>query len=75
MQPPNFGDTIIKQEIAMKPLPEIILDLKNHKLHKTKDLYKALYEIHKISLKYNIIKSYHAKTAMKEKGVKQSVVL
>ena len=39
-----------------------------------KDLYKALYEIHKISLKYNIIKSY-AKTAMKEKGVKQSVVL
>ena len=36
-----------------------------------KDLYKALYEIHKISLKYNIIKSYHAKTAMKEKAVKQ----
>ena len=32
-----------------------------------KDLYKALYKISIISIKYDIIKSYYAKSAMWEK--------
>ena len=39
------------------------------------DLYKALYKIPMISIKYNKIKSYYAKSAMREKMVKQNVVL
>ena len=66
MGPPNFGDTKIKQEIAVNPLPRIIFHLENDKLHRIKDLYKALYKISVISIKYNTIKLY---------WVKQNVVL
>ena len=72
-QPPNFGDTKIKQEIAMNPLPRIISILKNHKLHRTKDLYKAFYKISMISIQYNRIKSYYAKHVMRVKAIFRSV--
>ena len=41
--------------------------LENHKLHIVKDLYKALYKTSMISIKYNKIKPYHAKSATREK--------
>ena len=41
--------------------------LENHKLHRIKDLHKTLYKISMISITYNTIKSYYAKSAMREK--------
>ena len=63
---PIFWNTKIKQEIAVNPLPRIIFNLENHKLNRTKDLYKALYRISMISIKYDTIKSYYAKSVMRE---------
>ena len=57
MRPPNFGDTELRSFYI----------LENHKLHRTKDLYKALYKISMISIKYNTIKSYYAKSDMRER--------
>ena len=48
----------------MNPLPWIIFILENHTI---KDLYKALYKTSMISMKYNTIKSYYEKSAMREK--------
>ena len=67
MRPPNFGDTKIKQEITVNPLPWIIFHLETHKLHIIIDLYKTVYKISMISVKYNTIKSYNAKSAVREK--------
>ena len=39
--------------------------LENHKLHRIKDLYKALYKISMISIKYNTIRSCHVKPSMR----------
>ena len=36
----------------MNPLSRIISILENHKLHRMRDLYKALYKIYMISIKY-----------------------
>ena len=58
----------MKQAIATNPFPQSIFYLKKkHKLHRIKDLYKAPYEISMISLKYNRIKSYYQKSAMKKR--------
>ena len=38
-----------------------------HKLHIVIDLYKAVYKISMISVKYNTIKSNYAKSAVREK--------
>ena len=51
----------------MNPLSRIIFHFRKHKLHRIKDLYKALYKISMISIKYNSIKLYYAKSAIREK--------
>ena len=67
MQPPNFEDTKLKQDIAVNPLPRIIFISENYKLHRIKDLYKSLHKIYMISIRYDAIKSYYARSAMREK--------
>ena len=57
MRPPNFGDTELGSFYI----------LENHELNRTKDLYKALYKICMISIKYNTIKSHYANSDMREK--------
>ena len=73
MRPASFGDTKLKQEIAMKPLPWIINSILEY--HKLQRFYKALCKIYMISIKYNTPKSYYAKSAMGGERVKYIVIL
>ena len=68
MRPPNFGDVKIKAGDCRESITSDHFSiLENHKLHKIIDRYKALYIISIIFIKYNTIKSYYAKSAMREK--------
>ena len=65
MQPPNIGDTKNKARDCRESIYHGSFSiLENHKLHRIKDLNKALYKISMISIKYNTIKLYYAKSAM-----------
>ena len=50
MQPPIFGETKIKQDIAMNPLLGSFSILENRKLNRIIGLYKAFYKISMISI-------------------------
>ena len=64
MRQTNFLGHKIQHEIAMNPFPGVFFILENHTI---KDLYEALFKIFMISMKYNTIISYYAKSAMREK--------
>ena len=55
----------MEHEIAMNPFPWSFFILEKYTI---KDLYEGLYKMFMISMKYNAIISYYAKSAMKEKG-------
>ena len=54
----------IEHEIAMNPFPWVFFHFKNHTI---KDLYEAFYKVFMISMKYDTIISYYAKSAMRKK--------
>ena len=65
MRSTNFLGHKIEHEIAMNPFPWSFFILEKYTI---KDLYEGLYKMFMISMKYNAIISYYAKSAMKEKA-------
>ena len=63
MEAPNFLGHKIEHKVAMNPFPRVIF----HFRKPYNDLYEARYKMFMISMKYNTIISYYAKSAMREK--------
>ena len=72
MQTPIFGDSKIKQEFAVNPLPGIIFHFRKPLIeYDSRSLKSTLQNIYNLYLKYNTIKSFYAKSAMTEKKCKK----
>ena len=76
MQIPIFGDSKIKQEFAVNPLPGIIFHFRKPSIeYNSRSLKSTLQNIYDLYLKYNTIKSFYVKSTMTEKRVKKNVIL